>query len=345
MIAPRRGRRRGRRVPRPRSPNRAPLGGCSVVSSWRPPSCWRSSSGSPPSSLAGGAPASAPPAEFSAARAMRTLEVIAAKPRPTGTPAGDEVRAYLVRELEALGFAVEVEDATSLTEAYVARWGIPVIAAHVRNVVARRRGTDSGPALLLMAHYDSRELTPGASDDGYGTATLLETARALASSPPLRHDVLLLFTEGEEQGAAGGEGVRRGEPPPPGGRAGPQLRSAGRWRSGPHVRDQQGRRRPSSTCWPTRRRTLRRRRCRRKSTGDCPTTPTSPRGCARGIRAMNFANVDGFSRYHQPTDTVARADLGTLQHHGAYALALARAFAADSAVVALFPCGRPPGGR
>jgi hypothetical protein len=42
---------------------------------------------------------------------------------------------------------------------------------------------------------------------------------------------------------------------------------------------------------------------------------------------MNFANVDGFGRYHQPTDTVANADAATVQHHGSYALALTRAFA------------------
>jgi hypothetical protein len=46
-----------------------------------------------------------------------------------------------------------------------------------------------------------------------------------------------------------------------------------------------------------------------------------------GYPAMNFANVDGFGRYHQPTDTVGNADASTLQHHGSYALALTRAFA------------------
>src|ERR1019366_4617176 len=75
-------------------------------------------------------PASAPATEFSAERAMSTLAVIAAKPHPTGTAADDEVREYLGRELEALGFEVDVQDATALTEVYAKRWGIPVVAAH-----------------------------------------------------------------------------------------------------------------------------------------------------------------------------------------------------------------------
>ena len=40
----------------------------------------------------------------------------------------------------------------------------------------------------------------GANDDGSAVATLLEAARVLLAGPPLRNNVLLLFTDGEEPG-------------------------------------------------------------------------------------------------------------------------------------------------
>ena len=53
-------------------------------------------------------------------------------------------------------------------------------------------------AVALVAHFDSDPTTPGANDDAAGVAAILETARVLLSGPPLRNDVILLFTDGEE---------------------------------------------------------------------------------------------------------------------------------------------------
>jgi hypothetical protein len=271
-------------------------------------------------------PASAPATQFSAERAMRTLAVIAAKPHPTGTAADDEVREYLVRELEALGFEVDVQDATALTEVYAKHWGVPVVAAHVRNIVARRRGKDGGPALLLMAHYDSRELAPGASDDGYGTATLLETAHALAASPPLRHDVLLLLTEGEEEGLLGARAFL--EESPIAHDVGLVLNFEARGDRGPVMMFQTSERAGAlvdvlASAAPHVAAASLSQEVYRRMPNDTDLTPW----LRAGYPAMNFANVDGFGRYHQPTDTVANADAATLQHHGSYALSLTRAFA------------------
>jgi hypothetical protein len=52
-----------------------------------------------------------------------------------------------------------------------------------------------------------------------------------------------------------------------------------------------------------------------------------------GYAGMNFGTVDGFERYHQPTDTSANADGASVQHMGSYALALTRAFADREDVV------------
>ena len=56
---------------------------------------------------------------------------------------------------------------------------------------------------MLAAHYDSVPTGPGATDNGSGVATALETLRALKAAPPLRNDVIFLFTDGEERGLLG----------------------------------------------------------------------------------------------------------------------------------------------
>src|SRR5262249_49807364 len=45
-----------------------------------------------------------------------------------------------------------------------------------------------------------------------------------------------------------------------------------------------------------------------------------------GFAGLNFAYIDGLPRYHTATDTIQNLDPGSLQHHGANALALARHF-------------------
>lgn len=270
-------------------------------------------------------PASSPVTEFSAERGLDQLRLIATRPHPTGTTAADEVRERILEQLRALDFTVEVQDTTSLTDVYASRWGIPVVAAHVRNVVARRAGTAGGPALMLMAHYDSRELAPGASDDGYGVATLLETARALATSPPLRHDLVLLFTEGEEQGLMGARAFFAENPAARD--VGLVLNFEARGDGGPvfmfqtsehaaGLLDELARAAPHVAASSLSQEVYRR----------MPNDTDLTVAIQSGVAAMNFANVDGFERYHQSTDTVDNASAATLQHHGSYAIALARAF-------------------
>ena len=64
-----------------------------------------------------------------------------------------------------------------------------------------------------MVHYDGVEAGPAASDDGAGSAALLETLRALrARKKPLAHDVIALFTDGEEAGLLGAAAFVREHP-------------------------------------------------------------------------------------------------------------------------------------
>lgn len=145
-------------------------------------------------------PASAPPTEFSSGRALEHIRVIAKEPHPMGSPENMAVRDYLVKELRALGLEPEVQKATPAHYWF----HNALLAGRPRNVVARLDGTnDGGKAFVLMAHYDSVPAAPGASDDGAGVATMLETLRALKTGPPLKNDVIFLFTEGEERGLLG----------------------------------------------------------------------------------------------------------------------------------------------
>ena len=144
------------------------------------------------------APASAPPADFSADRAVSVVDQLAREPRPIGSPASDAARDALVGRLRAEGLAPRVDATASLAaEEGQAR------AARVENVVATLPGTDPTGAVVLMAHYDSVAAGPGAADDMSGVATILETVRALRAGPPLRNDVTVVLTDGEEAGLHG----------------------------------------------------------------------------------------------------------------------------------------------
>src|SRR5947209_2893285 len=150
-------------------------------------------------------PESAPASEFSSALALRHVRAIAQKAHPTGSDEIERVRRYVLGELAALGVGAEVQTAEVVPRQGPAGWPVP--AARVRNIVARVPGTAAGgKALMLAAHYDSVPTGPGASVDGAGVATLLETLRALKSGPPLRNDLILVFTDAEELGLLGARG-------------------------------------------------------------------------------------------------------------------------------------------
>lgn len=145
-------------------------------------------------------PASAPATEFSAERAMSDLRVIAQTPHLIGSPANTQVREYLIRQIQALGLQPEVQSTTVIQ--HPPGWNA-FQTGTVHNIVVRLKGTASTQAILLDAHYDSAATTPGASDEGSGVVTLLETMRALKAGPALKNDVIFVFTDGEERDMLG----------------------------------------------------------------------------------------------------------------------------------------------
>ena len=71
------------------------------------------------------------------------------------------------------------------------------------NIVAELPGRDlPGEVLIVAAHFDAMPGTPGADDDGTGTAAVLELARVLRDQP-MRRTVRLVFFNLEEVGLMG----------------------------------------------------------------------------------------------------------------------------------------------
>jgi aminopeptidase S len=76
----------------------------------------------------------------------------------------------------------------------------------LRNVVAQTRTGDPERVVMAGAHLDSVRKGPGIVDDGSGVATLLEIARNLGASPPVRNAVRFAFFGSEEDDRQGSKG-------------------------------------------------------------------------------------------------------------------------------------------
>jgi peptidase M28-like protein len=266
-------------------------------------------------------PESASLSEFSAGRALRYLQTIGARPHPLGSQEHLSVRDYIFRELSNLGLNPEMQKATAVNK----RSGPPFSAGAVENIMARIKGTESSRAFLLVCHYDSVPTSPGASDDGAGVVTLLETARALKAGPPLKNDVILLFTDGEEVGLLGADAFVAEHPWSRDvgvflnfearGNSGPVLMFETTEANGDLIR-QFGNAAPrplaSSFFYEI-----------YKLLPNDTDFTVLKRMDAQG---MNFAFVNGINHYHTKLDNLKEINQGSLQHEGSYALALTRHF-------------------
>ena len=262
------------------------------------------------------APAAAPAGEFSSARAMDLLRVIAAEPHAIGSPRAALVRDFIHDRLEALALNphVQAADVVSRRE--------PRVAGVVHNVVGRLPGRDPSRAVLLVAHYDSVPTAAGAADDGSGVAALLETARALRAGPPPRNDVIFLFTDGEERGLLGSQAFLEDDPWAyaagvvlnfdSAGSSSPALMYETSPGNGVLIGHYLAAGRPygSSLMYEVSRRQ--------------PVVSDFRPFVARGIPGMTFGMLDGPAYDHTAYDSLASFDEAGLQHEGETALALAR---------------------
>jgi len=262
--------------------------------------------------------------EFSAQRAQIYVKTIALKPHPAGSIANAVVRDYLVKTLQDLGADVEVQQRIQkydyLSQKGQARFG------NVENVVARFPGRESGAAILLMAHYDSRPNTPGAGDNASGVAATLETLRALTTvGLPMKNTLIVLFSDAEEAGLLGSQAFFNHH------RWADQIKLAlnfdSRGSSGPVFMYQTSKNGGSlvdimaQVVPPAMGNSL-----VHSIFNKMPSYSDLAIAFKSGIAGMNFAFINGLSDYHAATDTVNNLSLDSLQHMGDFELPLIRHF-------------------
>jgi hypothetical protein len=239
-------------------------------------------------------------------------------PHPTGSAANEAIRVRIVDELAKLGYQPGVQTAFACSE-----YGT---CARVKNVLARLNGTEAGPAVLLAAHYDSVPAGPGASDDGQGTAAVLEIARALRSLPPPRNPIIILITDGEEDGSLGARAFVDLHPWAQHVRAAVNIDTRGT--SGPSLMFETG----SANAWAVR---LYAAHVAHPATSSIsyavykmlPNDTDFTVFKAAGYQGFNFANIGDVVHYHTPLDNFENASSATLQHHGDNALSTLLALA------------------
>lgn len=278
-------------------------------------------------------PATASATEFSAERAFQHVKGIAGLPRPIGSPSHAAARDYIFQQLRAFGLDPDIQKTTAVNSG-----AAPLFyAGTIQNIVARRKGSGAGRAVLLAAHYDSVSTGAGANDDGVGVATLLETARVLGTSgPQLKNDVIFLFTDSEETGLLGARAFVAEHPWAQ--EVEVALNFEARGNGGPAIMFETS---PQNGALI---------RALAKATTNplanslsyeiykrLPNSTDMTVFKAAGLPGMNFAHINGLTHYHTQLDSVENVDARTVQHHGSYALALSRHLGA--AVSAVKPEG------
>jgi hypothetical protein len=271
----------------------------------------------PPDSI----PVNSSPAKFSAERAMVHIRMIANRPHPIGTAANECVRDYLQGQLSVLGLDPEIFTAIGVsTDPH------SVVIGHTHDIIGRLPGTASTGAILLSAHYDSVSNGPGAADDGAAIGAILEAVRAIEVSPRLKNDLIVLFTDGEEEGLLGAEAFAVSHPWVKNVRL--VLNFEARGNSGPSVlfettaNNSKLVQEVASTGIPI--------------VGSSvfnvlykKLLPNSTDFAVLGrpeVSGLNFAFGAGLEAYHSRLDTIRDLNVASVQEHGTYALYLARHF-------------------
>src|SRR3989449_308659 len=105
---------------------------------------------------------------------------------PVTAPAAlRRTEAYLAEQFTRLGLDISTHPFKALGGTY-------------RNVIAEKRGQSPFPPLIIAAHYDTVEASPGADDNASALAVLLEVARSLRGVPMTRSVRFIAFCLEEE---------------------------------------------------------------------------------------------------------------------------------------------------
>jgi hypothetical protein len=266
--------------------------------------------------------AAAPTTFFSAARAITHLDHIAKQPHPIGSDEIVRVREYLVEQLRSLGGEVQVEQATGTVQ-----YGRNLHAGLVHNIVATYAGQASSRAIMLVAHYDSVPEGPGAGDDGVGLVVILEAIRAIRAGPPIKNDLVVLFTDGEEaRGLLGAEAYASGHPDLKD-RIGLMVNLEARGSSGPGLMFETSNNngaliREFARAVPYPMATSLMAAIYKLLPNNTDFTPLKE----AGLTGLNFAFLETYQSYHTKLDTIENLDLQSVQHLGANVLGVIQHF-------------------
>jgi glutaminyl-peptide cyclotransferase len=131
-------------------------------------------------------------AAFDGQRAFEHLRrLVAIGPRPAGSVQIREARAYITRELSALGLTVQEQPFTAAT---------PLGPVAMVNLIVRLNGRRP-ERVLVTGHYDTKlfkdQVFVGANDGASSAALLIELARVL-SARPREYTQELIWFDGEE---------------------------------------------------------------------------------------------------------------------------------------------------
>jgi hypothetical protein len=246
---------------------------------------------------------------FSAERAFAHLHDLLQEnvPHPAGSAANAVVGDRILEKLRQFGYTPETQEALQCST-------LAPGCAFVRNIIAVKPGRESDQAVMVTAHYDSVPGSVAAADDGAGVAVMLELAERLAKRAPLRHDIVFLFTDGEESGLRGA--MLFAEKHPLMRRIGLVLNMEARGASGPALMFETSEKnarlidlmaavpRPvtNSMLFEVYRR--------------MPNDTDYSIYKRAGVPGMNFAFARGASLYHSVRDDLERLDRKSLQHMG-----------------------------
>jgi hypothetical protein len=266
----------------------------------------------------------APTDVFSAQRAFAALKGVLAggKPHPLGSAENTLVRERIIARMQALGYPVSVQETVSCRSGS----GAYVTCAPIQNILAELPGQTDGPAVLLMAHYDSGAMSPGAADDGAGVAALLEIARIMQEHGPYRNPVLFLFPDGEERGLLGAQAFMQQHPWAK--RVGVVINQEARGTAGQSLMFETS----ANNAWlieayaasvPHPLANSLSYEVYRNLPNDTDLTIFKD----AGVAGMNLAFIEQSVHYHMPLDNLKNLDQGSLQHQGESVLAVARTLA------------------
>ena len=300
------------------------------------------------------APTTADPTEFSAERAMASINRLADEPHSVlRREAHDRARDDVIGMFTDLGYTAEVHsDPLFDFSEPVDKETFDMLSAEqqaaVKDATADTIVVDvpgkSERTMALMAHYDSATVeadengnqhitdgtSPGASDDGYGVAAIVETLRALkAEGRQPENSLKIVITDGEEIGLVGARNEMQHH------RADYEnvdlvLNLEARGMSGPafmfetspnnsavagyflsHVKQP-----VSSSLLPS-------------LYARMPNGTDMNVLIPKGFTVLNIAAVGEADHYHHATDAPRYVDHSTLQHYGDQVLGLTRAWAFD----------------